>query len=96
VSLSSEDETMLRECLAARPDEDEERRFNARAFREMLERDFPLSDKQRTWVRNVYEKLFDVPQYENLISSGKAPRGREVPLPEVLKHLPKKPPGRQP
>lgn len=94
MSLDPDDEKALRECLAASPDEDEELRFNAGAFREMLERDRPLSEKQRAWVRNVYEQLFDVPHYENLVSSGRVPRGREVPLPPGLQNLPKKPPGR--
>jgi hypothetical protein len=53
-----------------------------------------LSEKQRGWLRGVYEKLFQAPVYENLVSSGKVPRGREVPTPIVLQNLPKKPPGR--
>jgi hypothetical protein len=32
--------------------------------------------------------------YQNLMSSGKAPRGREVPTPAVLLNKPLKPPGR--
>jgi hypothetical protein len=49
-----------------------------------------LSGKQREWLRGVYDRF--VPQYENLVSSGKVPRGREVETPAVLKVLPKKPP----
>lgn len=68
------------------------------AFQDMRaglrERKFPdLTVKQHAWVERVYKKL--VPVYENLISSGKAPRGREVPTPDVLKRLPLKPPGRK-
>ena len=89
------------------PSEVEEVPFpeNARkAFREMLEtlertrgygQGYALSDKQRAWVRGVYETVFATPLYENLVSSGKAPRGREV---EVLAHkMPKplKPPPRK-
>ena len=49
-----------------------------------------LSPKQRAWVQRVHERL--VPQYENLVSSGRVPRGKEVPTPEVLKVLPLRPP----
>jgi len=51
-----------------------------------------LSDKQRAWVDKAYERFN--PKYENLMSAGKAPRGREVETPAVLKNLPKRPPGR--
>jgi hypothetical protein len=52
-----------------------------------------LKDKQRSWVKGV----LGVPEYENLITSGKAPRGREVPTIEALKpeNLPKRPPTRR-
>lgn len=70
-------------------------------FREMLAnlesgRYLALTEKQRAWVRGVHERLFDVPTYENLFSAGKVPRGGygATPTPEVLKHLPKRPPGR--
>lgn len=49
-----------------------------------------LTDRQRTWVTSVYERI--VPQYANLVSRGLVPRGREVPTPAVLQNLPKKPP----
>jgi hypothetical protein len=54
-----------------------------------------LSDKQRVWVRGVYEKLFDTPLYENLVSSGKVSLEGygKTPTPEVLRKLPLKPPG---
>ena len=52
-----------------------------------------LTDKQRAWVTAVYERI--VPQYANLVSRGLVPRGREVPTPEVLKNLPKRPPPRR-
>ena len=91
--LLAEDEKMLRGLLATCPDVDEEERFNARAFQDMLDRGYALSDKQRQWVRGVYEKIFDEPQCLNLWSSGRVPRGREVPTPAVLQNLPKRPPG---
>jgi hypothetical protein len=56
-----------------------------------------LTDKQRSWVKGIYEKLFDAPQYENLFSSGKVNLSDcgKTPTPEVLKQpLPKKPPRR--
>jgi hypothetical protein len=54
-----------------------------------------LSDKQRAWIRSVYEKLFDTPMYENLVSAGKVSLEGygKTPTPEVLKKLPMKPPG---
>jgi len=47
-----------------------------------------LSPKQLTWVKNVV----GVPEYENLVSEGRVPRGKEVPPPPALQNLPKKPP----
>jgi len=90
--MNPEDARMLRELLSL---EEDEERFNVKAFQDMLDRDRPLSPKQRTWVRGVYENIIGEPQYENLISSGKAPRGKEVPTPEVLRNLPKRPPTRK-
>jgi len=71
-----------------------------RAFSEMLDRmetgrQTKLSDKQRAWVKSVYERVFEQPVYENLVSRGLVPRGREVATPEVLKNLPLKPPRRK-
>jgi len=53
-----------------------------------------LTEKQRATAREAAERVGIRGNYENLISSGKAPRGREVPTPAVLLNLPKKPPGR--
>ena len=101
-----EDLRMLR-ALVAKADEldetgsDEDEIFyqekTRNAMRDMLDRmenakiDF-LTEKQRGYVRGVYERIFQTPVYENLISSGKAPRGKEVPTPAVLLNLPKHPP----
>jgi len=65
-------------------------------FHWRLAQGLALSVKQHDWVRRFYEKFFDKPQYENLVSSGKAPRGREVTTPECLwrENLPLRPPGR--
>jgi hypothetical protein len=55
-----------------------------------------LSDKQRAWAKSVWRQISDdEPEYENLISNGLCPRGKEVPTPSVLQNLPKKPPPRR-
>lgn len=103
-SPRTEDLRMLKEVqemVASWPDEDEERlsqktrrmlwdfetrlRLNPRAV---------LTGPQREALRNVYEAVTGKPTYANEWSSGKVPRGREVETPAVLRHLPKKPPGR--
>jgi hypothetical protein len=105
-----EDMRMLR-ALVAKADELDETESDTdesnyqdktrNAMRDMLDRmengklDF-LNEKQRGYVRGVYEKVFQTPTYENLFSSGKAPRGKEVPTPAVLLNLPKRPPPRRP
>jgi hypothetical protein len=101
-----EDMTMLRELVAkvdeldamddAGPLEFVFQGNARRAFREMLERGQALTDKQRTWAKSVYERVFGVPQYENLVSSGRAPRGKEVRLLVDDMPKPKKPPPRRP
>ena len=50
-----------------------------------------LTSKHRQWAQSVC----GVETYENLVSEGKVPRGREVPTPAVLLHRPLKPPGRK-
>lgn len=98
----SDDREMLQKLVAkadeldaADDDKDDEFLFpeNARrAFRSMLDRSLPLSDRQRAWVRGVYEKVFDAPTYENAVSSGRVPRGREVVLLVDAMSKPLKPP----
>lgn len=66
------------------------------SFENMLEKleehpTWTLTQKQRTWAQETVGK----PVYENLMSSGRAPRGSEVPTPAVLQHRPLKPPGRR-
>lgn len=46
-----------------------------------------LSQRQRSWVEEVARRLTP-------ISAADVPRGNPVETPEVLRHLPKKPPGR--
>ena len=53
-----------------------------------------LTAKQYAWVIRELEHL--EPSYENLFSSGKVPRGAEVPTPKALQFLPKRPPGAKP
>ena len=93
--LSTEDRNKLLACLRWSADHDLDdyglTRF-AEAFGDMLARGRELSDNQRSWVWLVHERIGGDPEYENLIGSSKAPRGREVPAPPVLQNLPKKPP----
>ena len=71
----------------------------AEPFRDMLSRmdrgrQRELTLRQREWICEVHEKVLGDPVYLNLVSTGQVPRGREVPTPEVLLNLPKRPPGR--
>jgi hypothetical protein len=50
---------------------------------------YKLTDKQRAWVVAVHERVTGG-GYENLVSSGKVPRGAEVQL--MVGPLPKRPP----
>ena len=61
--------------------------MNMRAM--LLEGQFHcLTDKQRAWAKKKLEEF--QPEYENLVSSGKVPRGNEVQ--SMVGPLPKKPP----
>jgi hypothetical protein len=97
VSLHPDDARLLRECLdtVAADLDDDAAKFNVTAFRDMLDKDRPLSKKQRDWVAGVHKRIVtDEPEYLNLVSNGLCPRGREVPTPKVLQNLPLKPPRR--
>jgi hypothetical protein len=50
-----------------------------------------LSAKQRSYVSDVLDKF--EPQYSNDVSAGRVPLGKPVMTPDVLRHLPLKPPG---
>jgi hypothetical protein len=76
--LSDDDERMLRELLDKSREDDEEVRFNATPFRQMLQRGWPLSERQRAWLADVHERVVGTPNYLNMASSGKLARGREV------------------
>jgi hypothetical protein len=49
-----------------------------------------LTPKQRAWVTGVHERIVGKPLTR--LTAGEIPRGREVPTPPVLQHLPKRPP----
>ena len=87
-----------RELLRKLLDREEITKSEREAFAEMAEEfdtgvRLVLSAKQRDWAKRVLER--HEPTYENLVSSGKVPRGREVPTPLALQNLPLKPPGRR-
>lgn len=101
-ALAPEDQRMLsrivqRAIELAEGDDERGQQVDLGAFENMIARNRALSDKQRAWVKDVYDRLFDDPQYENLASSGRLCRGRPVGLPKVLlpQNLPKKPPQRR-
>lgn len=61
-------------------------------------RSFEFTPKQIGYIHDVYDKLFDEPQYANDFSAGRVPIGEKLrtPVPDVLKRpLPLKPPGRK-
>ncbi len=102
MTARDEDLRMLAEVLAhADAHEDDDCQLVSdkarKAFQDMAARlkrlpSAELFDKQRKWLAGVYERVTGEPQYENLVSSGLVPRGREVETPAVLRHLPKRPP----
>jgi hypothetical protein len=90
-SLRVSDMTMLEEILENEITENERA-----AFQDMLDgldHWQILTDAQRKWAKLVHERF--KPTYENLVSDGRVPRGREVLEPEALRHRPLKPPGRR-
>jgi hypothetical protein len=83
--------------------DDENLRNHANAFHDMLNRMengrlYMLNVKQRSYVNDCFDRFCGDTHYENLVSSGQVPRGKEVPPPEVLRpeNLPKLPPHRRP
>jgi hypothetical protein len=57
-----------------------------------------FSDKQKSFIRETHEKVFDEVNYENAWSAGKVPLGESLrtPVPEILQRpLPLRPPGRK-
>jgi hypothetical protein len=93
MGLRESDMMMLQELLDDGDDKLTE--WEQDAFRSMLDaldRFQILTSKQRDFVKKAHERFH--PVYENLVSEGKVPRGKEVPEPEALRHKPLKPPGR--
>ena len=89
------DRMMLRECIEKGNDEPWVEPFENMLDDLDAEKWPTLTERQRAWVKGVHAKLFgEVPEYLNLVSSGRVPRGRDVPTPEVLTRRPLKPPGR--
>jgi hypothetical protein len=106
----ADDLGMLRQ-LVAKADEidemDDEGRYfydfqerHRKSFRDILDRMengklYKLSESQRGYIRGIYERVFQSPVYENLVSEGKVPRGKEVKLLVDAMPKPLKPPGRR-
>lgn len=94
-SISEEDADTLRSAIHSAKEKDDDE--SSDAFIDMLERGRPLTDKQRAWAERLagISPNEPAPTYENLVSSGRVPRGAEVATPLVLQNLPLKPPGRR-
>jgi hypothetical protein len=90
-TLRTSDMTMLQELLDEH-DLSESTREMLTSMQESLDSFNVLSEKQRKVVHDIHDHLH--PKYQNLVSDGLVPRGREVPEPEALRHKPLKPPGR--
>lgn len=103
--MTPDDAKMLRACLAWADEQEKDRDLDENeekwrgAFHDMIDRWRLLTDRQRQYVKGVFERLFDEPLYENAFSAGKIPLGTALatPVPAVLqKPLPMKPPPRRP
>ena len=90
-AVRASDLTMLQELLDEH-DLSEPQREMLTSMLEGLDSFQVLSERQRTVVQDIHDRLH--PKYQNLVSDGLVPRGREVPEPEALRHKPLKPPGR--
>jgi hypothetical protein len=76
--------------------DDELRPDESTAFSDMLDSlndsQAVLTKKQREWIMNVAERMgLSVVR----LHADEVPRGKEVPMPEVLQNLPKSPPRRR-
>ncbi len=92
-----ETEELLEAAIEKADERDDEVAGNA--FRSMLEKYEngslkQLTPKQSAWAKAVVAgtRYEPEPEYENLASTGKAPRGREVEL--MVKDKPLRPPGK--
>jgi hypothetical protein len=88
------DEDLLRQALGAKELKEHERDLFTVWLTEL--RDGVrnrLSMRQRVWANDVLDRSDE--RAANLVSRGLVPRGREVAVPEVLRVLPKRPPGQR-
>lgn len=90
-AVRASDLSMLQELLDEQ-DLSDGRREMLTSMLEGLDRFPTLTAKQREIVQDIHDQLH--PKYQNLVSEGLVPRGREVPEPEALRYKPTKPPGR--
>lgn len=102
--MTPDDAKLLRACLAWAEEQEKDRDLDENeekwrgAFQDMLDRWRVLTDRQRVYVKGVYEKVIGDPQYLNEFSAGKIPLGTSMatPVPKVLQQpLPMKPPQRK-
>lgn len=100
-TLAHEDRDLLRQAIGKLNEIDEREEAQERSletFGSLLLRGRALTAKQRAWAAGVIAGHYvePEPEYENLISSGRAPRGREVETPALLRreNLPLRPPRR--
>lgn len=95
--IAEADEQLLRDLLDWSEENDPDgEKFSRAPFEQMLRRNRPLTEPQRAWARSLMEQhAGGAVHYQNLASTGRLVRGREVPTPAVLQNLPKKPPGRR-
>lgn len=98
--LSTDDADLLHRAIEAIEASDAADMNDTAPFRQMIERGRALSPKQRAWAESVAtgKHVEAEPEYENLVSRGLVPRGREVAPPTALRreNLPLKPPTRRP
>lgn len=96
-AIPDEDRALLERAIETIEASDRADMGDTAPFRSMLERALPLTPKQRAWAEGIAEGRFveAEPDYQNLVSRGLVPRGREVEPPAVLRNLPLRPPTRR-
>ena len=93
--LAHDDETLLQAVLDHENLSEEEREAFDSMLRQVMGNNRSLSDRQRSWLKNVAERMDVSEPSANLVSRGKVLRGAEIPTPAILLNRPLKPPGRQ-
>jgi hypothetical protein len=83
------------ELLEAVLERDDLSDYARSAFEDMQRQERSLSPKQRAWAEAALkgERYEPEPEYENMVSRGLVPRGKEVEI--LVKDRPLKPPGRK-